>query len=98
MTFQRHTAMRIIELVRALRPEVRVVVGGYDPSLAPEAYVGSSGVDFIVRGEGEITFRKLLRAMETGGGYSEIAGLSYRNRDGFHHNSDRHVTHLTGDE
>src|SRR5881396_1179854 len=27
MTFQRHTAMRIIDLVRALRPRVRVVVG-----------------------------------------------------------------------
>src|ERR1043165_987251 len=38
MTFQRHTAMRIIEFIRSLRPDVRVVVGGYDPSLAPEAY------------------------------------------------------------
>jgi len=98
MTFQRCTAMRIIELVRALRPQVRVVVGGYDPSLAPEAYVGASGVDFIIRGEGEITFRELLRAKEAGGGYAQIAGLSYRRTDGFHHNRDRPVSHLTGDD
>src|SRR5881396_2811199 len=98
MTFQRCTAMRIIELVRALRPQVRVVVGGYDPSLAPEAYVGASGVDFIIRGEGEITFRELLRAIEAGGGYAQIAGLSYRRTDGFHHNRDRPVSHLTGDD
>ena len=38
MTFQRRTAVRIVELVRALRPGVKIVVGGYDPSLAPEAY------------------------------------------------------------
>src|SRR6266446_3158865 len=38
MTFQRPTALRIAQLIRMLRPEVRVVVGGYDPSLAPEAY------------------------------------------------------------
>src|SRR5215475_12165549 len=45
MTFQRRTALQIIEFVRALRPSIRVVVGGYDPSLAPEAYTGDSGVD-----------------------------------------------------
>ncbi len=72
MTFQRKTSLRIVELVRSLRPGVRVVVGGYDPSLAPEAYMGEdSGVDYIVRGEGEITFRELLRAIENGEGYRQ---------------------------
>jgi radical SAM superfamily enzyme YgiQ (UPF0313 family) len=57
MTFQRKTANGIIDLVRARRPRARVVVGGYDPSLASEAYTEDpdGGVDFIVRGEGEIT-------------------------------------------
>src|SRR5690348_230366 len=36
MTFQRPTAVKVIEFVRGLRPEARIVVGGYDPSLAPE--------------------------------------------------------------
>src|ERR1039457_6345263 len=31
MTFQRKTALRMINLMRSLRPSVRVVVGGYDP-------------------------------------------------------------------
>jgi radical SAM superfamily enzyme YgiQ (UPF0313 family) len=64
MTFQRRTAGRIIDLVRALKPGVKVVVGGYDPSLAPEAYEGL-GVDSIVRGEGEVTFRELLRVLDS---------------------------------
>src|SRR6516164_1697145 len=68
MTFQRKTAFRVIDLVRSLKPEVRVVVGGYDPSLAADAYMQEGcGVDFIVRGEGELTFRELLRALENGG-------------------------------
>ncbi len=64
MTFQRRTAHRLIELVRALRPGVRVVVGGYDPSLASEAYTQPDGgaADFIVRGEGELTFRAAATA------------------------------------
>src|SRR6266581_2265106 len=75
MTFQRRTAGRIINLVRALKPAVKVVVGGYDPSLASEAYEGMD-VDFIVRGEGELTFRELLRAVESGKGFDRICGLS----------------------
>ena len=46
-----------------------MVVGGYDPSLAPEMYEDpGSGVDAIVRGEGDITFRDLLRALGGSGG------------------------------
>src|SRR5882724_7899197 len=79
MTFQRHTALRIIQLVRRLRPAARVVVGGYDASLASEAYTDQdAGVDFIVRGEGELTFRELVRALERGTDLSRVAGLSFR--------------------
>src|SRR5438034_932064 len=99
MTFQRKTALRIVELLRALRPDVRVAVGGYDPSLAPEAYTdGPAPVDFIVRGEGELTFRELVRALERGSGLDGVAGLSYRAGGTFHHNPDRPVHGLADGE
>ena len=100
MTFQRRTAHRLIELVRALRPGVRIVVGGYDPSLAPDAYAQPAGgaADVIVRGEGELTFRELCRAVESGGGFERIAGLSFRRGDHFIHNPDRPVTGLASSE
>src|SRR5437773_2147636 len=100
MTFQRKTAKKIIDLVRSLRPGIQVVVGGYDPSLAVDAYTDNSSgvVDFIVRGEGEITFRELLRAHEAGCDYEHITGLSYRRGDHFYHNPDRPVNGLEGEE
>src|SRR5262249_26832202 len=55
MTFQRATALKIARLVRSLRPQAQIVVGGYDPSLAPRAYEPSPDITFIVRGEGERT-------------------------------------------
>src|ERR1700691_5631462 len=90
MTFQRRTAARIIELVRGLRPGVKIVVGGYDPSLDPEAYE-EMVVDYLVRSEGEITFRELVRAIESGSGVEGIRGLSYRcqSGDNWVHNLDR---------
>ena len=94
MTFQRGTALNIATFVRRLRPGISVVVGGYDPSLAPAAYEACPDVDFIVRGEGEQTFCELLRAVETAGGYHEVAGLSYRTPGGFRSNPDRPIARL----
>jgi len=101
MTFQRKTAFRVIELVRALKPNARIVVGGYDPSLAADAYQHEgSGIDFIVRGEGELTFRELLRALENdnGRGFGGIAGLMYRDGHSWRENLPRPVHSLEGDE
>src|SRR5262249_27467106 len=79
MTFQRRTALKIVQLVRALKPDIKIVVGGYDPSLAPDSYMAEgSGVDCIVRGEGEVTFRELVRALEKGYTLGDVAGLLYR--------------------
>ncbi len=101
MTFQRKTAQKIIQLVRSLRPNVQIVVGGYDPSLDPRAYSVVSDncmADFIVRGEGETTFRELLRALENKTGYAHIAGLSYRDGDRFVYNPDRPAADLESGE
>ena len=99
MTFQRRTALRLIAFLRALRPQTQIVVGGYDPSLAPEAYTRArEAPDFLVRGEGELTFRDLVRAIERRTGYADIPGLSYRGDDGFRHNPDRPVTGLENDQ
>src|SRR3954447_6235714 len=38
MTFQRRTARRIIALIRSLSPSTFIVVGGYDASLAADAW------------------------------------------------------------
>ncbi len=93
MTFQRRTARRIVEMVRRRRPSARIVLGGYDPSLAPEAWTDGTA-DFVVRGEGELTFRDLLRALEEGTGFEDIPGLVFRNGEGYVTNVPRPVNGL----
>ena len=96
MTFQRRTALRLIGHIRQRLPHVRVVVGGYDPSLAPEAYASpGTGVDVIVRGEGDLTFRELVRSLERGASPASIHGLSWRTAAGrVVANPDRAVSRL----
>jgi anaerobic magnesium-protoporphyrin IX monomethyl ester cyclase len=99
MTFQRPTALRLARLIRQIRPSATIVAGGYDPSLAPDAYEHvDSGIDFIVRGEGDLTFRDLIRALESGRPVDGIAGLSRRGPSGFIHNPDRAVSGLGSGE
>jgi anaerobic magnesium-protoporphyrin IX monomethyl ester cyclase len=97
MTFQRGTALEVARFLRRLSPRVTIVVGGYDPSLAPRAYEASDAIDVIVRGEGELTLRELLRALEAGTDLSAIRGLSYRTPDGFARNADRPVIPLASE-
>ena len=95
MTFQRSTARRIISLIRSMRPQVRVVVGGYDPSLAPDAWTHPDiGVDVIVRGEGDLTFREVVRAIESGAPLSKVAGIWYRLGNAMHRNPPRGIASL----
>jgi anaerobic magnesium-protoporphyrin IX monomethyl ester cyclase len=95
MTFQRSTARRIIALVRSLKPDVRVVVGGYDPSLAPDAWTHPElGVDVIVRGEGDVTFREAIRALEEGRPLDGVEGIWFRDGDEFRRNPARPIASL----
>jgi len=97
MTFQRRTAERIIRMVRRLKPEAKIAVGGYDPSLAAEAYLAMP-IDFIVRGEGEVTFRELTRALESHSDMHFIGGLSHRHEGRWVHNQLRAPSRLESEE
>jgi radical SAM superfamily enzyme YgiQ (UPF0313 family) len=95
MTFQRGTARRLIALARSLNPRVRIVVGGYDPSLAPEAWTDPAlGVDAIVCGEGDVTFRELVRAYENDAPLSAIAGVWFRDGEVMRKTAPRAVAKL----
>ncbi len=81
-----------IPLCRSFRkkfPSVPIVWGGYFPSLYPDAALNAGYVDFAVRGQGEDTFTELIVALRSGGDYSRILGLSYKDHAG------RHVHNLT---
>ncbi len=70
-------AQEICRTTRRVLPETKVVVGGHHVSMSPSEF-DSSNVDFIVFGEGELTFPHLVRTLESGGDLSQVAGIAYR--------------------
>ena len=76
--------------VRARRPQVPIVWGGYFPSVYADSALNASYVDFAVRGQGEDTLLELLEALREQRGLESIRGLSFKDKDGRHqHNPER---------
>lgn len=78
-------AYRIADSARVMFPEAKIVMGGVHPTVLPEEVLSHNSVDYVVRGEGEITAQELFseKAVES------IPGLSYKSDGEFLHNPDR---------
>lgn len=63
--------------VKALDRDIVTVVGGHHASLVPEDF-DRPDVDFIVVGEGEVTFPELLARLEARRPTSDVLGVIYR--------------------
>ncbi|MFC4601716.1 B12-binding domain-containing radical SAM protein [Cohnella hongkongensis] len=72
----------VIDMLRKVLPEARIVLGGPEVSYDTDDWMNRlSSVDFIVMGEGEETFRDLLRQIAGERKYHFVFGLAYR-KDG----------------
>ena len=67
---------------------VPVVMGGPHVSFRAEENLRSGPVDYVVRGEGEASFRDLVRDLQDGGDGVGVSGVSCRNNRDVVHNSE----------
>lgn len=98
MSFQFDTLVRVARFIRAIDPAVRIAAGGYHATLMFRKLTENSDrlpLDFIVRGEGEKTFAELANQLDRPNpDFAAVAGLSFRNADGWRHNEDRPLLDL----
>ncbi len=71
-------ALKTAEIVRSNLPSCKIVMGGHHPTAMPQEVLESPAVDFVIRGEGEVSMVKLARTVKHGGTYADIPGLAYR--------------------
>lgn len=84
-----HSA-RMSRFIKQHAPEIPVVWGGIHPSLLPESCLEEDSIDFVVKGEGEITVQELAKALHTNTSVESIEGLGWKDGNGvFHLNPDR---------
>jgi len=83
-------ALKTAETVRKFHPKCKIVLGGHHPTAMPEKVMECEAVDFVIRGEGEVSMPSLGNLiLDTR--YSElnsIQGLVFRKEDGTLHIGD----------
>ncbi|MEZ5979092.1 MAG: radical SAM protein [Planctomycetota bacterium] len=83
MTYEAGCMHEVAKLVRERLPEAVVVCGGPHPSVAADDVMKDDSVDYVVRGEGEMTFADLLDGVAAGRrDWTGCEGLTWRNADG----------------
>ncbi|HAX62203.1 MAG TPA: B12-binding domain-containing radical SAM protein, partial [Elusimicrobia bacterium] len=81
------SALIVSKTAKDIFPNAKIVLGGVHPSVMTEDVLKEESVDFIVRGEGEVTFRELIAGVNK----RNIAGLSYKENKIIFHNPSRAV-------
>ena len=84
-THSRRIIADFIEHLRESAPGRAVIVGGTDATADPEFFL-RHGAQVVVRGEGELVMRDLLRSLELGKDPVDIPNVSFGTTDGFKHN------------
>jgi anaerobic magnesium-protoporphyrin IX monomethyl ester cyclase len=91
MSFQYDTARTLATAVHAAAPHALHMLGGYHATVLSEQVAARDGhlFDFIVRNEGEVSFRRVIDVLAgSAGDLGSVPGLSWRARDGYRHNPD----------
>jgi radical SAM domain protein len=63
------------------RKNFKYLIGGHGPASDPKYFLEKTSADFVGIGEGEITIKELLDAIEIDSGYENVDGIAYFDKD-----------------
>lgn len=82
---------KIFDIAKKANPDVITIGGGGGFSASPLLFSEITGVDYAVIGEGEITDVELALALERNMNTSDIEGIVYRDKFGYHQTKTRQL-------
>ena len=85
-------AYKIAKIAKNIDKNIKVAIGGPHVTFLPEKTIGECPcIDFVVRGEGEITFKELVDYMTGRKNTKEIKGLTYKQNGSIRSNPPREL-------
>ncbi len=83
LTFNLLDCLDVAKIIREVSPSTKICFGGFHPTIYPQETLDFPEVDYVVFGEGEITFKELVKAIDLGGNMdsnlSTIDGVGWKN-------------------
>ncbi|MBZ0305404.1 MAG: cobalamin-dependent protein, partial [Anaerolineae bacterium] len=74
-------AIEVCRQVKAALPQLIIVWGGYFPSHHGDVCVNSGLVDYVIEGQGEAAFRKLVDTLHYGGSLNDVPSLIWQDEN-----------------
>lgn len=74
-------ALLVANVVKRFSPKTKIIIGGVHATVMSQQIVSDSAIDFVVRGEGELTVKELLEAIDARRDLKEVLGITYREKD-----------------
>jgi len=81
--YQYRKLLKISEAINQSRNRPYYILGGHGPSPEPEFFMGKTGADAVVIGEGEITIAELMDAISGKRALSSVQGIAYKENGQF---------------
>lgn len=81
----------LIKEIKRLKPNIPIILGNSIGSTIPEIALIDLDVDFIVVGEGEITIKELIKAIEKKSDLNNIKGICFKKNGKIIHTAEREL-------
>ncbi len=89
-TCNTYIIIKALDIVKKIDPEIKTVVGGqHFTALANESLENYREIDYIIRGEGELTLLDLVENLKENRSPVKVEGISFRHEDKIFHNPPR---------
>jgi len=76
--YQIKDALKVSRAIKNKYPEVKIVWGGWHPSILPEQTIQNELIDLIAVGQGQRTFAELVRALDKNQPLEKVKGILYK--------------------
>ena len=74
-----NSCLKMARLMKSISPGCITIIGGVHPTFMADELLSQNeaAIDYVVRGEGELTLPKLLNVIQSGGSPGNIKGISF---------------------
>lgn len=69
--------------IKKFYPNCKIVLGGHHPTFFPEKVLECDAIDFVLRGEGEISMIVLCDAVKNNTDLKQVPGIAFKGKEGY---------------
>ena len=89
-------ALAAAAAIKSRHPHCTIVMGGHHPTVMPEQVLASPAVDYVLRGEGEVSLPLLAEGLRAQRALEDVPGIAFRRPDGGLHINRAGGDHIPG--